>query len=76
MQREIEWEWQNGYSRHNNRGVRLRDELLAIAELVENHRDEFDAHIGATEGRRAWLDRKAANAAAKPKGPPSVFGRP
>lgn len=35
------------------------DELLAIASLIEAHRDEFDAHISGIEQRRAWLERKA-----------------
>jgi hypothetical protein len=57
LEREIQWEtsW-----RRDDRGVRLRDELLAIAELVERHRDEFDACINLTEQRRSWNDKKAA----------------
>jgi hypothetical protein len=61
--REVEWEAR--YSRYSeDRGVKLRDELLAIAELIEAHRDEFDAHIAHTEQRRSWNEMKAA---AKPK---------
>lgn len=62
LEREIQWEsaW-----RRSDRGVLLRDELLAIASLIDAHRDEFDAHLSATEQRRAWLERKAANAATK-----------
>lgn len=58
VQREIEWEcrWR-GRDEH---GVRLRDELLAIAELIGAHREEFDAHLSATEQRRAWNERKAS----------------
>lgn len=64
LDREIQWEtaW-----RRNDRGERLRDELLAAAALIEAHRDEFDAHLAATASRRAWLDQKAAHAAAKGK---------
>lgn len=63
--REIEWE--TGWRRHE-RPVRLRDELLAVAALIDAHRDEFDAHVTATEQRRAWNEQKAAHAA-KPKQP-------
>jgi hypothetical protein len=64
LEREIRWEvaW-----RRTDRGQQLRDELLAIAALIEAHRDEFDAHLQATVGRRAWLEQKAANAAARAK---------
>lgn len=43
-------------------------ELLAIAALIEAHREEFVAHIEATEQRREWLARKAAMEQ-KPKQP-------
>jgi len=67
MQREIEWEGHGDYRwGRNKRGTRLRDELLAMAALIEAHRDEFAAHINGTEQRRAWLEKKAALAAAKP----------
>jgi hypothetical protein len=57
IQREIDWE--TGW-RKNDRGVRLRDELLAVAALIENHRDEFEAHMTTTGQRREWLQKKAA----------------
>lgn len=62
LEREIQWEagWRK------DRGTRLRDELEAIAALVEAHREEFDAHINQTEQRRDWLAKKAA-VATKPK---------
>lgn len=66
VQRELGWEWGSGY-RRDDRGQRLHDELLAIAGLIETHRDEFEAHVVATEQRRAWIEKKAANAAARPK---------
>jgi hypothetical protein len=56
LQREIDWEVRWGMER----GTRLRDELLAIAALVEAHQEEFDAHVTATEQRREWLKKKAA----------------
>lgn len=69
IDREIQWE--NRY-RRNDRGVRLRDELLAIAALIEAHRVEFDAHMIATEQRRAWNEQKAEHA----KKLPLQKGRP
>ena len=66
LEREIHWE--TGWARED-RGIRLRDELLAIAELIENHRDEFDAHLALTEQRRSWNDMKTAALKPKPKAP-------
>ena len=60
MQREIEWEGTGRWSRHSERGERLKDELLAIAALIDAHREEFEAHLMATEQRREWLRKKAA----------------
>lgn len=57
LDREIEWECRY---RRTDRGLRLKDELSAIAALVEAHRDEFDAHIEQTGRRREWLAKKAA----------------
>lgn len=62
IEREIQWETQ---WRRDDRGARLRDELLAVAALIEAHREEFDAHLTAIEQRKAWLERKASNAATK-----------
>lgn len=55
--REIEWE--AGWSR-DKRGTRLRDELTAIAALVDAHKDDFLASVDAIEKRREWLEQKAA----------------
>ena len=33
---------------------------MAIAELVENHREEFDTLVEKERARREWLDKKAA----------------
>ena len=62
LAREIEWERGAFYYSHcrDDRGQRLRDELLAIASLIEVHRDEFEASIAAIEQRREWLEKKAA----------------
>lgn len=54
--REIEWE--GGWGRRNN-GSRLRDELEAIAALIDAHRDEFDAKVSEVQRRRDWLRQKA-----------------
>jgi hypothetical protein len=67
LDREIQWEtaW-----RRSDRGELLRDELLAIATLIEAHRDEFDAHLLQTQQRRAWNERKAeVRKPAKPANP-------
>lgn len=58
LQREIAWEGTR-YARED-RGQRLKDELLAIAALVEAHREEFDGLVTAAGQRREWLARKAA----------------
>lgn len=71
--REIEWEVGAYYSRDSRRGFRLRDEMEAIAALIEAHRDEFDAHVTATVQRRSWLEKKA-DLAAKPKQKPMPGG--
>jgi hypothetical protein len=69
LQREIEWEWGRGYRARSDRGMRLHDEFLAIATLIENHREEFDGFVAATEQRRDWLAKKAAMEK-RPKQPP------
>lgn len=59
LDREIQWE--SSYSRYSeDRGVKLRDELLAIADLIEAHREEFDAHIAHAQQRREWNQQKKA----------------
>src|SRR5690606_8664070 len=62
LEREISWEC--GWRR--DRGTKLRDELEAIAMLLETHRDEFLSLVKNIENRRAWNERKAAHAARKP----------
>lgn len=72
LHREIEWERGGYYFRaRTDRGERLRDELLAIAGLIESHPDEFEAAIKTLEDRRAWNGRKDALAAkTKTQAPP------
>jgi hypothetical protein len=57
--REVEWERGMGY-RPQERGTQLKDELQAIAALIEAHRDEFDASVGEIQARREWLAKKKA----------------
>jgi len=60
LQREIEWERGGFWGRaRDDRGQLLRDELLAIAVLIEAHREEFEANVTAVGQRREWLKRKA-----------------
>ncbi len=59
LEREINWEHGGGYRARTDRGDRLKSELLAIAGLIESHREEFDAAVAAAEQRREWLAKKA-----------------
>ena len=65
LEREINWEcgW-----RRTDRGERLLGELVAIAALIEAHRDEFAGLLAENEQRRAWLEKKA-EMQRKPKQP-------
>lgn len=67
LEREITWEWGGGYRARIDRGRLLKDELIAIAFLIESHREEFEAAIAANEQRREWLEKKAALSERKPK---------
>lgn len=63
VQREVEWERNGAYYRRNSpneRGTLLRNELTAIADLIEAHREEFDTFLSAIRGRREWNEKKAA----------------
>ena len=60
MEREIAWEWGGGYRERTDRGERLKDELIAIAVLIEAHREEFDSTIATNGQRQEWLAKKAA----------------
>lgn len=61
--REAEWEGARWRRNSNKNGTRLRDELVAIAALIEAHRDEFDAILDENNARREWLEKKAGMAA-------------
>jgi hypothetical protein len=56
--REVEWERGGFYRARDDRGERLKDELIAIAELVGNHRAEFDAIVANRQQRREWVAKK------------------
>lgn len=60
LDREITWEWGGGYRARTDRGERLKDELIAIAALIEAHHDEFATIITTNQARRDWLEKKAA----------------
>jgi len=53
LNREIEWE------RRAERGDLLKQELIAIAALIDAHREEFDGIILANQQRQEWLAKKA-----------------
>ena len=61
LEREITWEWGGGYRARTDRGFRLRDELTAIAALIDAHHTEFAKMVTAIEQRREWLEKKAAH---------------
>ena len=65
IEREIRWEAPGWRYQKDRNGVRLRDELLAIAALIEAHRDEFSSHVAATQQRREWLEKKTEHERAK-----------
>lgn len=65
LAREIDWEG----NRWQQRGDRLRDELTAIADLVEVHKGEFMESIRIIQERRAWVEKKA-EAVRRPKQKP------
>lgn len=69
MQREIEWERRVPYFARpsDERGTRLKDELTAIAALIEAHRDEFDVSLAEITTRREWNKKKEELAAKRPK---------
>lgn len=73
LQREIQWERPGYYSRSEPRGQRLKDELLAVAALIEAHPEEFADTVRAIVARREWLtikaEHKRKSAVVKPKTP-------
>lgn len=56
VEREITWEsrWRSG-----KHGHRLKDELLAIQVLIENHHDEFGDILKTLRQQQEWIARKA-----------------
>lgn len=75
MAREIAWERGEWYRARTDRGDQLKQELTAIATLIEAHRDEFNATIAANSQRKEWLAKKAAlKQKPKPKPTPQMPG--
>jgi hypothetical protein len=64
MGREVEWE-SNRWAK--DRGDRLRDELVALAELAAIHADEFRVMMATIKGRREWAERKRQDASKRSK---------
>ena len=52
IERETSWEQRRGWG--EPRGYRLYTELLAIVELIEAHREEFDGIVAKISGQREW----------------------
>jgi hypothetical protein len=65
LEREIYWEGTGKYYRNEKRGHRLRDELLAIASLIEAHPDEFKTLIEQHQARLGWIEKKDLSEAAR-----------
>jgi hypothetical protein len=59
IEREVIWECAGSQWGNEDRGTQLKDELIAIAALIEAHRSEFDAIIQTNVQRREWLEKKA-----------------
>lgn len=57
LEREIVWEcgWRGG----DRRGTRLKDELNAIAALIEQNAEQFATIKANIEHRRDWIEKKA-----------------
>jgi hypothetical protein len=70
LEREIQWECGLGYRTRTDHGARLRDELIALAILIEHHHEEFDSIISTNAQRREWLEKKAARKPDRPAEPP------
>lgn len=60
IEREVEWELRYNKYRDVARGEQFKDELIAIASLIEAHREEFDKLVATNGQRREWLEKKAA----------------
>ncbi len=60
LQREIEWERGPYYYTRgrDNHGQRLKEELIAINDLIETHREEFESIISTRERQREWIEKK------------------
>jgi hypothetical protein len=73
MSREIEWEIPWGRE-NKDHPQRLKDELLAIADLIEANRETFDAAVKARKDRQAWIDQKKEAEALRKRPKPRTPG--
>ena len=73
MSREIDWEVRWGRE-IRDREQRLKDELLAIAGLIEAHQDEFDQLVDTLKRRRDWLEAKKEAEAQRKRPKPRTPG--
>lgn len=62
LEREIQWEC--GWGR-DARGERLKDELRAIAAMIEADPAKFETIINEIKIRREWIEKKTAMAGKK-----------
>jgi hypothetical protein len=60
IEREVTWERGGGYRARTDRGELLKDELVAVAALIEAHKEEFDSLVTLREQRRDWVKKKAS----------------
>ena len=61
-----EAQWEDPRTARKERGNMLLDELIALAALVEVHREEFNDLVAKVSGRREWLAKGAAIKSNKP----------
>lgn len=61
LSREITWERGDYYRARQDRGDRLKEELIVVAELVAEHREKFEARLVERHQRKEWLAKKAAH---------------
>lgn len=57
INREVEWECTRWRSKQH--GERLRDELLAIADMIKENQEDFEARLLEIQRRKAWIKQKS-----------------
>jgi hypothetical protein len=61
LSREIDWEgpyWRVDGNVQDRNGHQLRDELLAIGDLISAHTEQFQQLLATIDARHRWLERK------------------